>query len=319
MACSRQIRPTSSPLPRLLGERGRRGRRRSRARSSGLPRALRSAEPRWLLGSRKTLGVARALRWVPTADRLEIDSLSGAGREALGLVVERVPGPDRRRPSSSPRARLAPRRESSTACGGWPLSSPPSVRATASAGRSPGRGLRALRAVRAGPRDPGGGSRLRHHRARVAAGRGARRRVAAIDATILFAAPAALEGVLSSRRRASRRGRTALRALRLVLSAGAPVPQACSKPSGPGTRARAAHPVRDDRGAVADGYRPAGDRRRGPGRGSVRGPAAGRARRADRAAPGGAGEMGEIVVARPGSRSGTTASGRRTTGHGLVR
>jgi len=49
---------------------------------------------------------------------------------------------------------------------------------------------------------------------------------AAVDATILFAAPAALEGVLASVEGLSPRGRTTLASLRLVLSAGAPVPRA---------------------------------------------------------------------------------------------
>jgi acyl-coenzyme A synthetase/AMP-(fatty) acid ligase len=48
---------------------------------------------------------------------------------------------------------------------------------------------------------------------------------AAIDATILFAAPAALDGVLASQEGLSPEGREALAALRLVLSAGAPVPR----------------------------------------------------------------------------------------------
>ena len=49
---------------------------------------------------------------------------------------------------------------------------------------------------------------------------------AAVDATIVFAAPAALDGVLGVRRRRSTpRGARRSRALRLVLSAGAPVPQ----------------------------------------------------------------------------------------------
>ncbi len=46
---------------------------------------------------------------------------------------------------------------------------------------------------------------------------------AAVDATILFAAPAALQGVLASRDRLSAEGREAIARLRLVLSAGAPV------------------------------------------------------------------------------------------------
>jgi len=48
---------------------------------------------------------------------------------------------------------------------------------------------------------------------------------AAIDASIVFAAPAALDGVLASQDELSPDGREALGALRLVLSAGAPVPR----------------------------------------------------------------------------------------------
>jgi len=48
---------------------------------------------------------------------------------------------------------------------------------------------------------------------------------AAIDATIVFAAPAALDGVLASQESLSPGGREALGSLRLVLSAGAPVPR----------------------------------------------------------------------------------------------
>ena len=49
---------------------------------------------------------------------------------------------------------------------------------------------------------------------------------AAVEATIVFAAPAALDGVLASRQGLSKAAREALGGLRLVLSAGAPVPQA---------------------------------------------------------------------------------------------
>ena len=48
---------------------------------------------------------------------------------------------------------------------------------------------------------------------------------AAVEATIVFAAPAALDGVLASRETLTPEGRKALAAVRLVLSAGAPVPQ----------------------------------------------------------------------------------------------
>ena len=57
----------------------------------GLQRALRSAEPRWLLGTRKTLGVARLLRWVPTARPLEITAVGSQGgkhRAKLSAVVD---------------------------------------------------------------------------------------------------------------------------------------------------------------------------------------------------------------------------------------
>ena len=48
---------------------------------------------------------------------------------------------------------------------------------------------------------------------------------AAVEATIVFAAPAALDGVLASRETLTPEGRQALAGVRLVLSAGAPVPQ----------------------------------------------------------------------------------------------
>ena len=54
----------------------------------GLRRALRSAEPRWLVGTRKTLGAARALRWAPDARPLDLAGL-GADSARLSDVVER--------------------------------------------------------------------------------------------------------------------------------------------------------------------------------------------------------------------------------------
>ena len=60
----------------------------------GLRRALRSAEPRWLVGTRKTLGAARALRWAPDARPLELASLSGSGAKLSDVVERHAPGAD---------------------------------------------------------------------------------------------------------------------------------------------------------------------------------------------------------------------------------
>ena len=192
----------------------------------GLARALRSAEPRWLLGTRKTLGVARALRWAPGARRLEIGALRD--REAkLSAVVERLaPGGD------APAAvvftsgatgtakgvlydqqRMSAQFEAVRACYGIG----PADRLVAAfapfALYGPALGI----PVAVPDCDITKPASLRADALADAC--------AAIDATIVFAAPAALDGVLATQEGLSPGGREALGALRLVLSAGAPVPQ----------------------------------------------------------------------------------------------
>ncbi len=188
----------------------------------GLARALRSAEPRWLIGTGKTLGAARALRWVPSARRLDIASLAGDGTPLSAAAVDVDPdataavvftsgatGPakgvvysarqmtaqyeavrdhyaigadDRLVAAFAPFALYGPALGIPVAVPDCDITEPASLRAEALAAAC-----------------------------------------ATIDATILFAAPAALEGVLATRAGLSPGDLGALGRLRLVLSAGAPV------------------------------------------------------------------------------------------------
>lgn len=196
----------------------------------GLHRALRSAEPRWLLGTRKTLGVARLLRWVPTARPLEITAVGSQGgkhRAKLSAVVE----------SFAPGAGVAAAvvyTSGATGPAKGVLYNERQMAAQFAAVREcyaigPADRLVAAFAPFAlyGPAlgipvavpdcDITKPASLRADRLAAAC--------AAIDATILFAAPAALDGVLASAESLSPGGREALGALRLVLSAGAPVSQ----------------------------------------------------------------------------------------------
>ena len=136
----------------------------------GLARALRSAEPRWLLGTRKTLGVARALRWAPAARRLE--HRRSARRRRRGSP-----------PSSS--AELGTRRRRAAAVVFTSGATGPAKgvlydqqRMAAQFAGGPGllrdrgrrpsrRRVRAVRPLRSGARDSGRRARLRHHEARA--------------------------------------------------------------------------------------------------------------------------------------------------------
>jgi acyl-coenzyme A synthetase/AMP-(fatty) acid ligase len=123
---------------------------------------------------------------------------------------------------------------------------------------------------------------------------------AAVGATVVFAAPAALDGVLASRETLSAEGWKALGGLRLVHSAGAPVPQRTLEAFGALAPAAELHTpygmtevlsVADiDLETLA---------RVGPGRGVCVGkPLAGVGLRIE-PLPGGDGECGEIVVSAP--------------------
>ena len=193
---------------------------------AGLRRALRSAEPQWLLGTRKTLGVARALRWAPAARRLDIADLRGVEAPLSALVAQSAPVPDA----------LAVVAFTSGATG--PAKGVVYDQRTMAAqftavrdcyGIGPDDRLVAAFAPFAlyGPAlgipvavpdcDITKPATLRAQALADAC--------AAVDATIVFAAPAALEGVLGSRAALTPEGAAALRTLRLVLSAGAPVPR----------------------------------------------------------------------------------------------
>ncbi len=93
----------------------------------------------------------------------------------------------------------------------------------------------------------------------------------ATGATVVFASPAALRNVVATAGSLAAGQRAALARVRLVMSAGAPVP---GRPAPPGrrgaARGRAAHAVRDDRGAAGHRHLAAGDRGRRSGRRRLR-------------------------------------------------
>ena len=142
----------------------------------GLRRALRSAEPRWLVGTRKTLGAARALRWAPDARPLELASLSGSGAKLSEVVERHAPGADALAAVAFTSGATGPAKGVALrpADDGGPVHRRARVLRDRRR-RSPRRRVRAVRALRAGARDPGRRAGLRHHEARVAPRRGARR------------------------------------------------------------------------------------------------------------------------------------------------
>ncbi len=192
----------------------------------GLRRALRSAEPRWLVGTRKTLGAARALRWAPDARVLELASLDGTGAK-LSDVVER----------------LAPAADALAAVVFTSGATGPAKGVLYDQGTMAAQ-YRAVRECYAiGPDDrlvaafapfalygpalgiPVAVPDCDITKPATLEAAALAEACAAIGATIVFAAPAALDGVLTSEQTLSADGREALAGLRLVLSAGAPVPQ----------------------------------------------------------------------------------------------
>ena len=192
----------------------------------GLRRALRSAEPRWLVGTRKTLGAARALRWAPDARPLELASLSGSGAKLSDVVERHAPGADA----------LAAVAFTSGATG--PAKGVLYDQRTMAAQYT---AVRECYAIGADDRlvaafapfalyGPALGIPVAVPDCDITKPASLRAEAladacAAVNATIVFAAPAALDGVLASQETLTAEGREALAALRLVLSAGAPVPQ----------------------------------------------------------------------------------------------
>ena len=190
----------------------------------GLTRALRSAEPRWLLGTRTTLGVAGALRFVPSAQRLDIASLRHGGTKLSAIVAGRAADPD------------------ATAAVVFTSGATGPAKGVLYSGRQMAAQFNAVRECYAiGPDDrlvaafapfalygPALGIPVAVPDCDITEPAALRAEAlaaacASIEATILFAAPAALAGVLGSQAELSSSGRDALAGLRLVLSAGAPV------------------------------------------------------------------------------------------------
>ena len=253
----------------------------------GLRRALRSAEPRWLVGTRKTLGAARALRWAPDARPLELAGLSGGGARLSDVVERHAPGADALAAVVFTSGATGPAKgvlyDQRTMAAQYTA-----VRECYSIGADdrlvaafapfalygPALGI----PVAVPDCDITKPASLRAEALADAC--------AAVGATIVFAAPAALDGVLASRETLTAEGREALGALRLVLSAGRTGAAADAR----GVRRsrsgrRAAHAVRHDRGALGGRHRPRDARARRAGARGVRRTAARRSRAPDRAAP----------------------------------
>ena len=291
---------------RLLGDRGRRRRRRpgprarrasARAAERGATLAARHRARRWASPG--------CLRWAPrgTPARDRARCAAVGGRSCPTSSTARDPTPTRLRRSSSRQARPARPRASSTTSARWRPSSPPCASATPI---GPDDRLVAAFAPFAlyGPalgipvavpdcditkpaslRADGPGRRVRRGR-RDDPLRRARR-------------PRRRSGLPASGSR--RRRREALGGLRLVLSAGAPVPQRILEAfARPGPRRRAAHAVRHDGGAVGDGHR-SGDARGRSGRAAACASVARSTGSGVRIEPlpGGDGASGEIVVSAP--------------------
>jgi acyl-coenzyme A synthetase/AMP-(fatty) acid ligase/pimeloyl-ACP methyl ester carboxylesterase len=193
----------------------------------GLRRALRSAEPRWVVGTRRTLGATRALRWAPDARTLELATLCGTGAAKLSEVAVR-----------------APQRADALAAVVFTSGATGPAKGVLYDQRTMAAQFTAVRECYSiGPDDrlvaafapfalygPALGIPVAVPDCDITKPASLRAQAladacAAIDATIVFAAPAALDGVLASQETLTDGGRTALAALRLVLSAGAPVPQ----------------------------------------------------------------------------------------------
>ena len=281
----------------------------------GLRRALRSAEPRWLVGTRKTLGAARALRWAPDARPLDLASLSARRRQALGRRRAPRPGAERSPRSSSRRARPARPRACSTTSGRWRRSTPPCASATRSApttASSPP--LRRSRSTgrRSGSRLP---CRIGHHQARSLGAEALADACAAVEATVVFAAPAALDGVLASRETLTPRGEGARRAPARPLCgrAGAAADARGVRRSRSGRRAP--HAIRHDRGALGGGHRSPGAGSPRAGRGVCVGLPLARVGLRIEPLPGATASAGRSS-ARRGCRAATTDSGRPTTAPG---
>ena len=285
----------------------------------GLRRALRSAEPRWLVGTRKTLGAARALRWAPDARPLELASLSGSGAKLSDVVERHAPA---RRRARRGRLHLGSDRPGEGRAL-RPADDGGAVHRRARVlldrrRRSPRRRLRAVRALRAGARDPGRRAGLRHHEARLAPGRGARRclrRRRGDDRLRRAGGARRRAGVAGDADRRGEEGARRAPARPLGRRAGAAAHARGVRPSRSGRRA--AHALRHDRGALGGRHRPRDARARRAGARGVR-RAAARGRRApDRAAARAAtASAARSSSARRGCRSATTGSGRPTIAPG---
>ena len=225
--CSRPIHPTSSRPPTPAG-RSAPSPSSSTGASDSRGCGARCGAPSHggCVGTRKTLGAARALRWAPDARPLELASLSGDGAKLSDVVERHAPGADA----------LAAVVFTSGATG--PAKGVLYDQRTMAAQYT---AVRECYAIGADDRlvaafapfalyGPALGIPVAVPDCDITKPASLRAEAladacAAVEATIVFAAPAALDGVLASQETLTAEGREALAALRLVLSAGAPVPQ----------------------------------------------------------------------------------------------
>ena len=175
--CWRPIHPTSSRPPTPAG-RSAPWPSSSTGASDSRGCAVRCGAPSHGGSSapRKTLGAARALRWAPDARPLELASLSGSGAKLSDVVERHAAGRRRARRGRLHLGRDRPGegRPLRPADDGGAVHRRARVLCDRRRRSSRGR-VRAVRALRAGARDPGRRAGLRHHEARVTPGRGARR------------------------------------------------------------------------------------------------------------------------------------------------
>ncbi len=142
--------------------------------------------------------------------------------------------------------------------------------------------------------------------------------VASLDATVVFASPAALRNVLATADQLTPAHRKALWRVRLLMSAGAPVPAALLRRAHRGAPGRGpAHAVRHDGGSAGHGHLPRPDRAGRRGRRRLRGPAA--AGRRGAAEPADPGRRGRRRADRRGRRARRDRRTRRPREGGLRR
>ena len=94
----------------------------------GLGAAVKGARPSWVIGPRRALLAARTLRWAPRATAVDVEELVNAAAPVGTSSLPAEPRRTRWRRSCSPRAQPARRRASATGIANWPRSATRSAR-----------------------------------------------------------------------------------------------------------------------------------------------------------------------------------------------